>query len=87
MTCGLLSHVVRILAGVELKPGFAIGSWFAFEKMSDEGMAMGDLVPTIEEVSPIMKKLAEGGIEVTALHNYLLRSQPCTCMCSGMATQ
>jgi hypothetical protein len=32
------------LDGVELKPGFALGGWLAFEKMGDEGMVMGDLV-------------------------------------------
>jgi hypothetical protein len=39
---------------------------------------MGDLVLTAEEVSPVMNKLAEGGIEITALHNHLLRSSPAT---------
>ena len=66
------------LDGVELKAGFALGSWLAFETMGDSGMVMGDLVLTMEEVSPVMKKLIEGGIEVTALHNHLLRNQPFT---------
>src|SRR5437763_10137134 len=66
------------LDGVELKAGFALGSWLAFEKMGDNGMVMGDLVLTMDEVSPVMKKLIEGGIEVTALHNHLLRNQPFT---------
>ena len=66
------------LDGVELKPGFALGSWLAFEKMGDEGMVMGDLVLTMDEVNPVMTKLAGGGIEITALHNHLLRNQPFT---------
>ncbi len=66
------------LDGVELKPGFALGGWLAFEPMGDQAMVMGDLVLTMDEVSPVMKKLAEGGIEVTALHNHLLRNQPFT---------
>jgi hypothetical protein len=66
------------LDGVELKPGFALGGWLAFEPMGDQAMVMGDLVLTMAEVSPVMKKLAEGGIEVTALHNHLLRNQPFT---------
>ena len=66
------------LDGVELKPGYALGGWLAFEKMGEEGMAMGDLVLTMEEVNPVMTKLAAGGIEVTALHNHLLRNQPFT---------
>jgi hypothetical protein len=66
------------LDGVELKPGFALGSWLAFEKMGEEGMVMGDLVLTMDEVNPVMTKLAAGGIEITALHNHLLRNQPFT---------
>jgi len=66
------------LDSVELKPGFALGSWLAFEKMGDQGMVMGDLVLTMDEVAPVMTKLAAGGIEVTALHNHLLRNQPFT---------
>src|SRR6266403_509778 len=66
------------LDGVELKPGFALGGWLAFEKMGEESMVMGDLVLTENEVNPVMTKLAAGGIAVTALHNHLLRNQPFT---------
>src|SRR3974390_1558325 len=66
------------LDGVELKAGFALGSWLAFEKKGDQGMGMGDLVLTRDEVAAVMTKLAAGGIEVTALHNHLLRNQPFT---------
>jgi hypothetical protein len=66
------------LDGVELKPGFALGGWLAFEKMGDQGMVMGDLVLTMDEVAPVMTKLTAGGIGVTALHNHLLRNQPFT---------
>jgi hypothetical protein len=72
------TDIKATLDGVELKPGFALGSWLAFEKMGDEGMVMGDLVLTESEVNPVMTKLAAGGIEVTALHNHLLRNQPFT---------
>jgi hypothetical protein len=50
----------------------------AFEKMGEGGMVMGDLVLTMDEVAPVTTKLAAGGIEVTALHNHLLRNQPFT---------
>jgi len=66
------------LDGVEIKPGFALGGWLAFEKMGADAMVMGDLVLTGEEVNPVMAKLLAGGIEVTALHNHLLRNQPFT---------
>src|SRR5579859_6681589 len=66
------------LDGIEIKPGFALGSWLAFENTGSTGMVMGDLVLTAEEVNPVMAKLVAGGIEVTALHNHLLRNQPFT---------
>jgi len=49
------------LDGVELKAGFALGSWLAFEKMGEQGMVMGDLVLTMDEVAPVMTKLALAG--------------------------
>jgi hypothetical protein len=66
------------LDGVQIKPPLALGSYLAFQKMGSDGMVMGDLVLTQEEVNPVMKKLVEGGIEITALHNHLLRSSPAT---------
>jgi hypothetical protein len=66
------------LDGVALRAGFALGGWLAFEKIGDQGMVMGDLVLTESEVNPVMAKLAAGGIEVTAVHNHLLRNQPFT---------
>src|SRR5258705_7737229 len=66
------------LDGVELKPGFALGGWLAFAKMGEQGMVMGDLVLIEAEVNPVITKLAAGGVEVTALHNHLLRNQPFT---------
>src|SRR2546423_15395847 len=66
------------LDGVQVKPTLALGSYLAFQKMGSEAMVMGDLVLLQEEVNPVMKKLVEGGIEITALHNHLLRSSPFT---------
>jgi hypothetical protein len=66
------------LDGVEIKPALALGSYLAFQKMDGGAMVMGDLVLLHEEVNPVMKKLIEGGIEITALHNHLLRSSPAT---------
>lgn len=66
------------LDGVQIKPTLALGSYLAFQKMGSMGMVMGDLVLLHEEVNPVMKKLVEGGIEITALHNHLLRSSPAT---------
>jgi len=66
------------LDGVQIKPPLALGSYLAFQKMGSEAMVMGDLVLLHEEVNPVMKKLVEGGIGITALHNHLLRSSPAT---------
>jgi hypothetical protein len=66
------------LDGVALKPTFALGSWVAFAPMGKEAMVMGDLVLTEDEIQPVMKKLQDGGLEITALHNHLLRAQPAT---------
>jgi hypothetical protein len=63
---------------VQVKPGFALGSWLAFKKMGDEVMAMGDLVLLEAEVKPVMSKLAEAGVQITALHNHVLRAMPAT---------
>src|SRR3954468_18360787 len=66
------------LDGVELKAGFALGSWLAFRPEGDSSMVMGDLVLTETEIAPVMTKLADSGIDITALHNHLLRAQPAT---------
>lgn len=66
------------LDGVTLKPGFALGGWLAFEPSGDQALVMGDLVMTQDEINPVMKKLEESGIQITALHNHLLRAEPAT---------
>jgi hypothetical protein len=66
------------LDGVDVKPALALGSWVAFQDMGAEAMVMGDLVLTHEEVNSVMRSLASNGIEITALHNHLLRASPAT---------
>jgi hypothetical protein len=66
------------LDGVAIKPALALGSWLAFKPMGNEVMVMGDLVLTDAEVNPVMTRLEEGGVEVTGLHNHLLRGSPNT---------
>lgn len=62
--------------GIVLKPTLALGSWIAFLPTEVGAMFMGDLVLSEDEVSPVMKRLIEGGIEITAVHNHLLRTSP-----------
>jgi biotin operon repressor len=66
------------LDGVAIKPGFALGGWVAFGRMGSQATVMGDVVLTQDEINPVMKKLEEGGIEITAVHNHLLRAEPMT---------
>ena len=60
--------------GVAIKPALALGSWLAFQPAGDGAMVMGDLVLTDTEISLVMQRLIEGGIEITAIHNHLLRT-------------
>src|SRR3954471_16205306 len=59
--------------GVTIKPSFALGGWAAFKPMGNNAMVMGDLVLLGTEINPVMSKLIEGGLEITAVHNHLLR--------------
>src|SRR5437762_2470879 len=62
--------------GVAIRPVLALGGWAAFMPMRGEAMVMGDLVLLETEIDPVMARLLEGGIEITAIHNHLLRASP-----------
>ena len=64
------------LDGVTIKPALALGGWVALKPMHGEATLMGDLVLLEAEVNPVMAKLIENGIEVTALHNHMLGDEP-----------
>ena len=66
------------LDGVTIKPALALGGWVAFKPMGGEVMAMGDLVLLEIEIKPVMTKLVESGLDITAVHNHLLRGSPAT---------
>lgn len=61
---------------IQLKPALALGSWVAFKATSSGAIAMGDLVLRDDEVEPVMAKLAQGGLELTALHHHVLHETP-----------
>jgi hypothetical protein len=64
-------------AGVAIRPAFALGSWAAFMDVGGgHAMVMGDLVLTEDEVNPVVRRLQEGGVEQTALHNHVLNESP-----------
>jgi biotin operon repressor len=64
------------VAGVQVKPALALGSWLAFSSPGQGAMIMGDLVLVEDEVSPVIAALQENGIQVTALHNHVLHETP-----------
>ena len=66
------------LDGVTIKPALALGGWVAFKPMHGEAMVMGDLVLLETEINPVMLKMSAGGLEITAVHNHLLRASPAT---------
>jgi len=66
------------LDGVTIKPALALGGWAAFKPMHGGAMVMGDLVLVDTEVNPVMAKLIENGVEITAVHNHVLRANPAT---------
>src|SRR6266571_2444630 len=56
------------LDGVTIKPALALGGWIALKPAHGGAMAMGDLVLLESEVNPVMAKLIEGGLDITAVH-------------------
>ncbi len=66
------------LDGVTIKPALALGGWVAFKPMHGGAMVMGDLVLLETEINPVMKRLLDGGLDITAVHNHLLRASPAT---------
>ncbi|HKU17419.1 MAG TPA: DUF1259 domain-containing protein [Steroidobacteraceae bacterium] len=70
------SDLTVTVDGVAIKPSLALGSWLAFVPTADGAMFMGDLVLTESEISPVMKHLVDNGVEISAVHNHLLRASP-----------
>jgi hypothetical protein len=64
--------------GVTIRPSLALGGWAAFKPAHGGVMVMGDLVLLDTEINPVMSKLIEGGLEITAIHNHILRGNPAT---------
>jgi len=62
--------------GIRVEPAFALGSYAAFKAIGEQAMVMGDLVLRDEEVAPVMARLLQGGLNVTAVHNHLNEMSP-----------
>jgi hypothetical protein len=66
------------LDGVAIRPALALGGWVAFKPAHGGAMVMGDLVLLETEINPVMSKLIENGLDITAVHNHVLRANPPT---------
>jgi len=66
------------LDGVTIKPALALGGWVAFKPAHGGAMIMGDLVLLESEINPVMTAMIHNGLEITAIHNHLLRASPAT---------
>jgi biotin operon repressor len=66
------------LDGVTIKPALALGGWVAFKPAHGGAMVMGDLVLLETEINPVMTALIQNGLEITAVHNHVLRGSPAT---------
>jgi hypothetical protein len=66
------------LDGVSIKPALALGGWAAFKPTHAGAMMMGDLVLLENEINPVMTAAIENGLEITAIHNHILRAEPLT---------
>jgi hypothetical protein len=66
------------LDGVTIKPALALGGWVAFKPAHGGVMIMGDLVLLESEINPVMTAMIKNGLEITAVHNHLLRASPAT---------
>ena len=53
-----------------IRAGFALGSWGAFKSTGADAITTGIMRLTEAEVDPVISKLFEGGLEITALHNH-----------------
>jgi hypothetical protein len=64
------------LDGVALRPGFALGGYAVFKAEPQGTLVLGDIPVLESEVGPFEQTLQNGGFQVTALHNHLLRETP-----------
>src|SRR3982074_3606665 len=64
------------LDGVTIKPSLALGGWTAFKPAHGGAMGRGDPGLPGAGVTPVVAKLIENGLEITAVHNPVLRGSP-----------
>jgi hypothetical protein len=64
------------VGNVTVKPALSLMAWAAFIKSGNAAVTYGDLVVLEDEINPVISKLEERGLELSALHNHLLHETP-----------
>ena len=64
------------VGNVAIKPALSLMAWAEFIKSGNTAYSYGDLVVLEDEINPVISKLEERGLGVSALHNHLLRETP-----------
>jgi len=62
--------------GVTVTTFMGFNTWAAFQGTPDKAAVAGDFTMLENEVAPVIKALAENGIEVVAVHNHMVHEQP-----------
>lgn len=74
---GLPRRDLSVTVGdVVVAPGLALGGWVGFDGMPNQAIAMGDLVVTADELRVVSRRLIDGGLSITAVHNHLAGERP-----------
>ena len=73
------------VGNVVIKPALALMSWAAFAKSGTTAISYGDLVLLDEEINPVISKLEERGIELSALHDPSCMRIPGLCISTSSA--
>lgn len=61
---------------VAVKPALGLMGWAGFIKAGSTAVTYGDLVVLEDELNPVISKLEEPGLELSAVHNHLLHETP-----------
>lgn len=61
---------------MEISSALGVAMPINFEIVGEKAAATGDFVLTADEVNPVIKALSENNIQITAVHNHMLRESP-----------
>jgi hypothetical protein len=64
------------VGGLEVPPSMGLATVMNFQPAKGKTVVTGDFVLIEKEVNKVVQVLRESGIEVTALHNHLLKEEP-----------